>query len=69
MTEDRKPVAMSDAAAFRLRIGEKHQIVSYRNTSDSKELRAVLGQHTNRETTLGLLDNSGTFEPLILVDA
>ncbi|MFK7821817.1 MAG: hypothetical protein AB8G99_24170 [Planctomycetaceae bacterium] len=69
VTENRELVPPSDAAAFRLRIGKRHQIVSYRNISDSIEHRAVLGQHTNREMTLGLLGKSGIFEPLVLVDA
>lgn len=67
VTENRKVVPSSGAAAFRLRLGE-HQVVSYRNTDGSCELRAVLGQHTGRETLIGLL-KAGQFEPLVLVDA
>lgn len=67
VTENRKVVSSTGAAAFRLRLG-KHQVVSYRNTDGSRELRAVLGQHTGRETLIGLL-NASRFEPLVLVDA
>jgi hypothetical protein len=67
VTENRKVVSPSGAAAFRLRLGE-HQVVGYRNIDGSRELRAVLGQHTGRETLIGLL-TAGQFEPLVLVDA
>lgn len=67
VTETRQFVPRSDASAFRLRSGD-HQIVSYRNISDSKQLRTVLGQHVNHESVIGTLGSSGVFEPLVLVD-
>lgn len=66
VTESRRVVSSADAAAFRVRVGD-YQLLSYHNTSGSPELRAVLGQHTGRETIIGTLDEGG-FEPLVLVD-
>ena len=68
VTEARRAVDLQSAAAYRVRIGSKHQIVTYKSLNGSRELRTVLGQHTGRDSFVGRLKRGGAFEPLVLVD-
>ena len=67
VTEHGRVVSPDSAAGHRLRVG-KEQLLIYRSLSDTREARAVLGQHTRYETVIGSID-AGEMAPIIMVDA
>ena len=67
VTEDRKIVSPSRAAAYRLRIGEL-QLVLYRSLAETSVPRSVIGQHTLHESFFGLLRPGDDFSPLVMVE-
>ena len=67
VTEDRRRLTSARAAAHRLRIGRKHQLLLYRRTDDCDEARAVLGHHHDRETLIAGFDRRGEVGPLLVV--
>lgn len=67
VTEPGLVVGSDRAAGQRLRIG-KHQLLVYRSLDESKEARAVLGQHMRCETLVGTFDSTGDVTPIIFVE-
>lgn len=67
ITEERRVVSQREAAAFRVRIFQL-QLLIYRSLIVPESLRAVLGQHTDRETLIGKISTSGQVAPLVIVD-
>lgn len=67
VTEERRVVSTNEAAAFRVRVG-KLQVLLYRSFRTPDDLRAVLGQHTHKETLIGHVRNAGEVEPLVMVE-
>jgi hypothetical protein len=67
VTEDGKVLPRSQAGAHRIRIGDHHLFI-YRCLKSSGELRAVLGQHTLNETIIGLIDEDGDVDPILMVE-
>jgi hypothetical protein len=66
VTEVGRVVSPHGAAGHRLRLG-KEQLLIYRSLFDSREPRAVLGQHTRYETVIGSF-NAGEMAPIIMVE-
>ena len=70
VTEDRRRLTESEAAAHRLRIGRKHQLLLYRRTDGTAEVgeaRAVLGHHHDHETLIAGFGTDGEVTPLLTV--
>ena len=67
VTEDRRRLTTAHAAAHRLRVGRKHQLLLYRRTDGSGEARAVLGHHHASETRIAGFDRHGEVSPLLTV--
>lgn len=67
VTEHRRVVCPDSASGHRLRVGKK-QLLIYRSLADTREARAVLGQHTRYETVIGSI-HAGEMAPIIMVDA
>jgi hypothetical protein len=66
VTELGRVVSPGLAAGHRLRLG-KEQLLIYRSLVDTREPRAVLGQHTRYETVIGSID-AGEMAPIIMVE-
>jgi hypothetical protein len=66
VTEHRRVVSPDSAAGHRLRVG-KEQLLIYRSLADTREARAVLGQHTRYETVIGSID-AGELAPIVMVE-
>ena len=67
VTEDRRRLTAARAAAHRLRVGRKHQLLLCRRTDDGAAARAVLGHHHDRETLIAAFDRKGNVTPLLMV--
>ena len=70
VTEDRRRLTESEAAAHRLRVGRKHQLLLYRRTDGTEtpgEARAVLGHHHDHETLIASFGKDGEVSPLLTV--
>ena len=67
VTRDRRRLTSARAAAHRLRIGAKHQLLLDRRTDDDPAPRAVLGHHHDRETLIAEFDRKGEVTPLLTV--
>jgi len=68
ITEQRRIVPTAHASAFHARIGDRHWLI-YRSLVRSHAARAVLGQHTDKETMVAVFDNPADVTPLVMVDA
>ena len=67
VTEDRRRLTDANAAAHRLRIGKRHTLLLCRRTDDSREQRAVLGHHHDREALIAAFNRTGEVTPLLVV--
>ena len=70
VTEDRRRLTESEAAAHRLRVGRRHQLLLYRRTDGTEgvgEARAVLGHHHDHETLIAEFGKDGEVTPLLTV--
>ncbi|MEM9701915.1 MAG: hypothetical protein AAF907_05680 [Planctomycetota bacterium] len=67
VTENRRRLEAAQAGAHRLRIGEEHQLLTYRRTDRSVAPRAVLGHHHDHETLIATLNRKGEVTPLLKV--
>ena len=60
-------VSSFEAAGFRVRIGSL-QLLIYHSLQAAESLRAVLGHHTDHETVIARIENSGSISPLVMVE-
>ena len=68
VSEERCVKSSWEAAAYRARIG-RLQMLIYRSLRTGDSLRAVLGLNTKNETVYGIVANSGSIAPLVMVDS
>lgn len=67
VSHDGKMLKTDMAAGHRLRIGEQ-QVFFYRRIDESEEPHSVLGHHTMSETVIGMFDEIGEVDPIVIVE-
>ena len=67
VSQDRHVVSPREAGAFRFKLGDV-QLVLYRSLTNAHPARAVVGQHVNSETLIGLFGSDGDITPLVTVE-
>jgi hypothetical protein len=68
VSENRRACRPSEAAGYRLRIGQRHHVLFYRAIQTSDYPRAVLGHHTTNETIIADFTRDGEVDPLLMVE-